>query len=181
VITTTAASVLDLQMSTPDWVDDKAAICTAQLVHFDIVSGLLQLNTACAASRNTWLQTVMYNDWSSVVIIGGAPEPPPLPLEDEENAEDAEPLVQELPVVEDTALIGTESWPEVLAKFPALINMDVKVHCTCPAFRWWGSWYTLEQRDTALLPEGLSAPTTRDPELSNIICKHLAAVFAQHF
>lgn len=172
MIITTAESVLDLKVSAPDWVDSKAAICTAQLAHFDIVSGLLQFNTACAASRNTWVQTVMFEDWNSVVTFQ---QEQPAPLEEEEE------LVQELPVEEGNFVEGMESWPEVLAKYPELVNMDVKVHCNCPAFLWWGSWYNLEQRDTALFPEGVPYPGVNDPALNNVICKHLAAVFSQHF
>jgi hypothetical protein len=67
-----------------------------------------------------------------------------------------------------------------------LINSDVKVHCGCPSYLWHGSQYELETRDTELIPEGVPAPREypegRAPKaLSNIICKHLAAVFNQHF
>ena len=99
----------------------------------------------------------------------------PLTPETEEEREERERTEEE------TTIIGTESWPEVLAKFPELVNMDIMVHCDCPAFLWWGSWYNLEQRDTSLFPEGIPFPHVRDPALNNIICKHLAAVFANHF
>jgi len=181
MVVTTATSVLELNISSPSWVDDRATLCTPTLVHFDAVSGLLQYNTTCAGSRNSWIQTVLYEDWGSIITIR---EPqhdwgqgPLYPESDEQTDERAE--VERLE--EETTILGTESWPEVLSKFPELVNMDVKVHCNCPAFLWWGSWYNLDQRDDAIYQEGVPFPHERDPSLSNIICKHLAAVFANHF
>jgi hypothetical protein len=75
-----------------------------------------------------------------------------------------------------------DSWPRVYSAYPELINADVKISCSCPAFRYWGSQYLLEQRNTTISPEGVPYPHQRQPKaLANLICKHLAAVFDQHF
>lgn len=173
MIVATAESVLDLRFSTPSWVDDRSVLCAPNLVHFDAVAGFLQFNTNCAGSRNTWVQTLVFNDWRSVVNLR-MPWGPLMPETDEERAERERSE-------EETTIDGTESWQDVLAKFPELVNMDIAIACSCPAFRWWGSWYSLEQRDTALFPEGIPYPHIRDPKLNNIICKHLAAVFEHYF
>jgi hypothetical protein len=175
MIITTAESVLDLRISAPSWVNDRSVLCTPALVHFDAVAGFLQFHTACAGSRNTWTQTVVYNDWGSIVTIKDPNTWGPLEPETEEERAERERIEEE------SAIVGDEPWEEVKAKFPELTNMDVQVHCDCPAFLWWGSWYNLEQRDTSLFPEGIPFPHVRDPALNNVICKHLAAVFAQHF
>ena len=179
MFTTTAESALELSVSAPSWVNDRSTLCSPALSHFDAVGGFLQFNTNCAGSRNTWTQTMVFDDWSSIVTTREPIHPwgPLMPETDEEIAEREE----RERVEEETSIVGTESWPEVLAKFPELRNMDIVVHCDCPAFLWWGSWYNLEQRDTALFPEGIPFPHVRDPALNNVICKHLAAVFAKHF
>ena len=170
-----AESVLDLNTSSPYWVDDRASLCAATLTYFDAVGGLLNFNTTCAGSGNTWTQAVLFTDWDNFVKIRVPDEWGPLyPETDEEKAERER-------LEEETTIIGNEDWPTVKAKFPELINADVKVSCNCPAYLWWGSKYNLEQRDTDMHPEGVPFPHIRDPENQNIICKHLAAVFNQHF
>jgi len=173
MIVINAESVLELHMLSPTWVDDRAALCSPALAQFDAMSGFLQFHTNCAGSRNTWTQTVLFNDWRSIVDIRD-PWGPLDPETDEESEERQR-------IEDETTIAGTESWTEVLSKFPELGNMDVTVHCDCPAFLWWGSQYNLEQRDTALNPAGVPFPSVRDPALNNVICKHLAAVFAKHF
>jgi len=173
MIVTTADSILTLRMSAPSWVDDRSVLCAPSLVHFDALAGFLQFQTACAGSRNSWMQTIVFNDWQSIVTTR-MPWGPLMPETDEDRIERER-------TEEETTIVGTESWPDVLAKFPELVNMDVSIDCSCPFFRWYGTEYNLEQRDTALFPEGVPYPHIRDPELHNIICKHLAAVFANHF
>jgi hypothetical protein len=179
MIVTTAESVLELSTQAPGWVEDRAGLCSPALAYFDATTGFLQFNTNCAGSRNTWTQTVLFDEWDSIVDIREPVHPwgPLIPETDEEREEREERERLE----EETTILGTESWPEVLAKFPQLSFMDAKVHCDCPAFLWWGSQYNLEQRDTALNPAGVPFPHVRDPGLNNIICKHLEAVFTKHF
>lgn len=62
-----AESFLDLRMNTPSWVDDRAALCSSSLISFDSLYGVLQFNTSCAGSGNTWIQTVQYKDWELLV------------------------------------------------------------------------------------------------------------------
>lgn len=49
---------------------------------------------------------------------------------------------------------------------------NIKVHCTCPAFLFWGSQYILTQADAAIVPE-IRYPNIRNPQLKGIVCKHL--------
>jgi len=97
-----ATSILDLRASTPDWVDARAATCTSQLIHFDPIGGLLQFNTTSAYSINTWIQTIMFDNWQDLVQFDrgelGLP-PPPAPVEEPEIPEpdiELEPEPQEL-------------------------------------------------------------------------------------
>lgn len=49
---------------------------------------------------------------------------------------------------------------------------NIKVHCGCPAFLFWGSQYILTQLDSAIVPED-RFPHIRNPHLKGIVCKHL--------
>ena len=49
---------------------------------------------------------------------------------------------------------------------------NLKLHCTCPAFLFWGSQYILTQADAAIVPE-VRFPHIRNPNLRGIVCKHL--------
>ena len=49
---------------------------------------------------------------------------------------------------------------------------NIRVHCPCPAFKFWGSQYILTQLDAAIVPE-LRMPHIRNPHLKGIVCKHL--------
>lgn len=49
---------------------------------------------------------------------------------------------------------------------------NLKVHCGCPAFLFWGSNYILSQLDAAIVPEA-RFPHVRNPRLKGIVCKHL--------
>jgi hypothetical protein len=49
---------------------------------------------------------------------------------------------------------------------------NIKVHCGCPAFLFWGSQYILTQQDAAIVPE-IRFPHIRNPNLKGIVCKHL--------
>lgn len=49
---------------------------------------------------------------------------------------------------------------------------NIRLHCTCPAFKFWGSEYILTQLDAAIVPEE-RFPHIRNPNLKGIVCKHL--------
>jgi hypothetical protein len=53
-----------------------------------------------------------------------------------------------------------------------LWSSNIRVHCTCPAFKFWGSEYILTQLDAAIIPEN-RFPHIRNPHLKGIVCKHL--------
>lgn len=49
---------------------------------------------------------------------------------------------------------------------------NVRVHCPCPAFKYWGYQYIMTQKDSAILPE-IRYPHIRNPQLKGVVCKHL--------
>jgi hypothetical protein len=49
---------------------------------------------------------------------------------------------------------------------------NLRLHCTCPSFSYWGFQYILTQLDAAIVPED-RFPHIRNPELKGIVCKHL--------
>lgn len=52
---------------------------------------------------------------------------------------------------------------------------DIKLHCTCPAFLYWGFQYMLTVLDSAIYPEE-RFPEKRNPKERGIVCKHMARV-----
>lgn len=52
---------------------------------------------------------------------------------------------------------------------------DIKLHCTCPAFLYWGFQYMLTVLDAAIYPEQ-RFPDQRNPKERGIVCKHMARV-----
>jgi hypothetical protein len=49
---------------------------------------------------------------------------------------------------------------------------NIRVHCGCPSFLYWGYQYILTQLDAAMRPEE-RFPHIRNPLLRGILCKHL--------
>ena len=49
---------------------------------------------------------------------------------------------------------------------------NIKVHCGCPAFLFWGHEYVATMNDAAIVPE-TRFPHVRNPYLKGICCKHL--------
>lgn len=64
------------------------------------------------------------------------------------------------------------SWRD---KVMLAIAGDLKVHCTCPAFNYWGYRYIITQLGAAIYPQPLE-PDVRNPSRRGVICKHLATV-----
>jgi hypothetical protein len=52
---------------------------------------------------------------------------------------------------------------------------DLKVHCTGPAFKFWGYQYIITRLGAALVPERRK-PDVRNPARRGLVCKHLDAV-----
>lgn len=79
--------------------------------------------------------------------------------------------------IKDTSLTA----PEVARLL--MWSDNIKLHCTCPAFKFWGSEYILTQLDAAIVPEN-RFPHIRNPHLKGIVCKHLKRtleIFRFHF
>lgn len=49
---------------------------------------------------------------------------------------------------------------------------NIRVHCPCPAFKFWGMQYIMTQKDAAIIPE-IRYPHIRNPGLKGSVCKHL--------
>jgi hypothetical protein len=52
---------------------------------------------------------------------------------------------------------------------------NLRCHCSCPAFAFWGHNFVLTQLDSAIHPE-TRFPHIRNPELKGSFCKHLRKV-----
>jgi hypothetical protein len=152
LIKLTALTINDLKRSIPSHVAARARLCSPALSSFSMGPDgiVLQFWTASAGSRNSWIQTVQLFDWQ---------------------------LVPELVELQET----NAGWDKVKAEVPEIMDLlNVKVHCNCPAFLWYGSQYQLTQLDTSMFDESIY-PYVRDPSLQNTVCKHLAAAFDQFF
>lgn len=57
------------------------------------------------------------------------------------------------------------------------LNSNVRVHCHCPAFLYWGSSYnaTKENYKVKYKPREFREPNIRDPKRENKLCKHLVS------
>jgi hypothetical protein len=49
---------------------------------------------------------------------------------------------------------------------------NLRLHCTCPAYHFWGMQYINTQHDAAIVPEP-RFPAIRNPQLLGFTCKHL--------
>lgn len=183
-----STSILDLRMSTPEWVDAKARACSSRMTMFDPLTGYMEFVTQSSFSKNPWTQIILFDNWDTLVNLSETVTLPWGPLEPEKEAPEEIPwgpikTTEEQPwgALEPNKVEKTDPWQEVIRKFPEVINGDVFLHCSCPAWIWWGSQFNLEQRNTELYPEGVPYPTIRDPQLSNIICKHMACVLNTFF
>jgi hypothetical protein len=52
-----------------------------------------------------------------------------------------------------------------------LWGANIRIHCPCPAFTFWGHQYVATQLDVAIYPETIY-PHIRNPELKGLACKH---------
>ena len=149
-----AASFLDLRMSTPYWVDDRAALCTPTLQSFDILSGYLQFNTSCAGSGNSWNQMVTYPDWDVLV--------------DEEIRTGDMAWDQVRAAVPE--LVNYDI--QVHCDCPAFVWWGAQYNLTVRDT-------ALYPNNTG--PDPSQDENTYSIKMSNVICKHLASVFNTFF
>jgi hypothetical protein len=52
---------------------------------------------------------------------------------------------------------------------------NLRLHCPCPSYKFWGYQYLLTQKEAAIIPED-RFPTIRNPNLQGVCCKHLRRV-----
>jgi hypothetical protein len=80
-----------------------------------------------------------------------------------------------------------KDWDTIKSQVPDVLRADAKVHCTCPAFSYWGHAYNLTNIDTALYPNTIPPSAvndrgelSRDPDERHG-CKHLISVIKAFF
>jgi hypothetical protein len=71
----------------------------------------------------------------------------------------------------------TEQMQDANLKAPEVARLllwggNLRLHCGCPSFSFWGFEYICTQLDAAIIPE-VRYPHIRNPELKGICCKHL--------
>lgn len=181
-----ALTVEDLLKAIDYDTERRAQSTSASLSRFDPKTGTLTFTARSAGSRHTWQQTVVLTDWNFIIesfydeYSQGNVEPE-IEFEPEED-EEGKPLVQPAQPVQIAQPPNVESmpWDQVRKEIPEVELSDVKVHCNCPAFQYWGSHYTLDQLDSAITPEN-RFPSVRDPNMERTLCKHLISVFKRFF
>jgi len=68
----------------------------------------------------------------------------------------------------------------VFQQYPELLQLDVMVDCSCPAFSYWGHKYNLQVQNPGSALIETTAPGINDPD-ARFSCKHLAAVYDAFF
>ena len=60
------------------------------------------------------------------------------------------------------------------------IKTRVRIHCTCPAFQYWGSAYHSTKKKYNLPGKNeVRTPNIRDPKEKRLVCKHVYAVYKE--
>jgi hypothetical protein len=72
-------------------------------------------------------------------------------------------------------VVKDESLNTVEAARLLLWSSDLKLHCGCPSFKFYGYQYILSQLDASIVPE-VRFPHIRNPNLKGVACKHLRRV-----
>lgn len=57
------------------------------------------------------------------------------------------------------------------------LSGDMKIHCDCPAFRYWGYEYITTQLDANSHTQQYLYPIVRNPKLEGTLCKHCYRAF----
>lgn len=57
------------------------------------------------------------------------------------------------------------------------LSGDMKIHCDCPAFRYWGYEYITTQLDSNSHTNQYLYPIVRNPNLEGTLCKHCYRAF----
>ena len=82
-------------------------------------------------------------------------------------------------IVDWNVFIDDETYNPIDRARALMMQSDLKVHCTCPSFLFWGYQYLLTQIDAAVVPED-RPPNKRNPQQRGIICKHLNRTFRSY-
>lgn len=70
-----------------------------------------------------------------------------------------------------SAMSSGTPWLQIAVR-EAMFNGDIRCHCTCPAWKFWGWQYIGTQDDFATRSEN-RFPIERNPSLRGTVCKHL--------
>lgn len=73
--------------------------------------------------------------------------------------------------------LSKENESKVNSKRISVLSVPMKVHCSCPAWQYWGSAYNATVKKFVIPEKGreLRSPDIRDPEKKNLVCKHVIA------
>jgi hypothetical protein len=80
-------------------------------------------------------------------------------------------------LIEMPEQVRDESINAVEAARLLIWGANCRIHCTCPAYRYWGMQYIDTKLDIAIVPEE-RMPSIRNPHLKGIVCKHLKRTLA---
>lgn len=56
------------------------------------------------------------------------------------------------------------------------LSGDLKLYCSCPAFKWWGQYYFLSSTGSVFGRRSKIYPVVNNPKLRGALCKHLYLV-----
>lgn len=63
-------------------------------------------------------------------------------------------------------------------KIRLCLDGDIKVYCSCPAYRYWGYEYINTQLDSNEGDPQERYPRVRNPHLTGVLCKHIYKAFS---
>jgi hypothetical protein len=97
-------------------------------------------------------------------------------------------LVDWATIVTEEILAENQEWDQIKAVVPDILNSKAQVHCSCPAFQYWGHQYNLTNDDSSALQPNAIPPSavnnrgelSRDPDERHS-CKHLVSVYNTFF
>ncbi len=90
---------------------------------------------------------------------------------------------QEIRLIDLPAILRDKT-QKLSARVKKAMAGDVAIRCTCPAFRYWGFAYILTQLGAKVTRPENRFPRIRNPDLRNVMCKHLRLVmdvFGSHW
>ena len=166
---------------TIDWNSPQSIVTNVQpFVRYDInevaqlnemtykeVATMIDGNFLNQTVRSDQLKSVNYKDIDGDTMVFYVPS-----SEVEDNGINYATLVK----FDQWEEIGTDTELTVAEKARLLLWIgDIRLHCTCPSFLFWGYQYLLTVMDASVFPEERK-PVKKNPGERGIVCKHLNRV-----